>query len=72
MHLLRRAIAIAAPLIEALATKRPRELAAAWNEAWAIGPRWREKLEAGRAGLRTAAREALNAAVERVGSPCKR
>jgi hypothetical protein len=33
-------------LIEALAAKRPIELASAWQTAWDSGPRWREKLEA--------------------------
>lgn len=36
-----------AMLIEALATRRPRELANAWHTAWDTGPRWREKLDAG-------------------------
>jgi hypothetical protein len=36
-------------LIEALAVKRPAELAASWNTAWSIGRRWRKKLESGRA-----------------------
>ena len=39
----------AATLIEALASRRPMELANAWDVAWNTGPRWREKLEAGRA-----------------------
>ena len=38
-------------LIEALATKRPSELASAWRTAWQSGQRWRKKLEAGRARL---------------------
>ena len=38
-------------LIEALATKRPAELASAWRVAWQSGQRWRQKLEAGRARL---------------------
>lgn len=41
----------AATLIEALATRRPLELAKAWQIAWEEGPRWREKLEAGRERL---------------------
>lgn len=41
----------AAALIQALATKRPLELANAWQTAWNAGPRWREKLESGRERL---------------------
>jgi hypothetical protein len=41
----------ASTLIAALALRRPIELAQAWQTAWAGGPRWREKLEAGRARL---------------------
>ena len=41
----------AATLIGALATRRPIELAGAWQAAWDSGPKWREKLEAGRARL---------------------
>ncbi len=38
-------------LIDALATKRPAELAASWNKAWGAGPQWRKKLDSGRARL---------------------
>jgi len=41
----------ASTLIEALSTRRPLELARAWQTAWDSGPKWREKLEAGRARL---------------------
>lgn len=49
----------AAILIEALASRRPVELAAAWRIAWDVGSRWREKLEAGRARLTPAAQTSL-------------
>ncbi len=52
-------------LIEALATKRPAELAAAWRTAWDTGERWREKLEAGQARLPEAARQLLAGVLER-------
>jgi hypothetical protein len=52
-------------LIEVLATKRPHELAAAWETAWHTGPRWREKLEAGRARLSVEARDALATVIDR-------
>ena len=38
-------------LIDALAVRRPVELAASWNAAWRIGKQWRRKLESGRARL---------------------
>jgi hypothetical protein len=41
----------ASALIDALASRRPLELAKAWAAAWDSGPKWREKLEAGRARL---------------------
>lgn len=41
----------ASTLLEALAVRRPLELAQAWTNAWERGPRWREKLERGRARL---------------------
>ena len=40
-------------LIEALAVKRPAELARSWNTAWSVGRQWRKKLESGRARLAT-------------------
>jgi len=52
-------------LIEALAVKRPHELAAAWQTAWATGDRWRQKLEAGRARLPAQIRDTLTAVIER-------
>lgn len=42
----------ASTLIEALSTRRPLELAEAWDAAWKTGPRWRDKLENGRARLK--------------------
>lgn len=38
-------------LIQALAVRRPAELAQAWKIAWATGNHWRQKLEAGRQRL---------------------
>jgi hypothetical protein len=38
-------------LIEALTTKRPVELAAAWQTAWDTSPRWRAKLDSSRERL---------------------
>jgi hypothetical protein len=55
----------AGTLIAALASKRPLELAEAWQTAWQVGPRWREKLESGRARLVQASRAALDGAVEK-------
>jgi len=52
-------------LIEALAFKRPHELAAAWQTAWETGDRWRQKLEAGRARLPAQIRDTLTAVIER-------
>jgi hypothetical protein len=49
----------AAILIGALALRRPSELANAWAAAWDGGPRWKEKLDAGRQRLPEAARAAL-------------
>ena len=46
-------------LIEALASKRPAELAGAWRTAWDSGKSWRQKLEAGMARLSDTARETL-------------
>ncbi len=37
----------AGTLITATAKRRPLELGEAWLEAWNVGPRWREKLDAG-------------------------
>ena len=50
----------AATLISAHALRRPLELANAWATAWNGGPRWKEKLEAGRERLPEGARTALN------------
>ena len=46
-------------LIEALAIKRPAELAASWNRAWSVGRQWRKKLESGRARLSNDAQTVL-------------
>jgi len=51
----------ASTLIEALAVKRPIELASSWKTAWDTGPRWREKLEAGRERLPAPIRDTLDA-----------
>lgn len=60
-------IAQSAILIQALVSRRPIELARSWTEAWDRGPKWREKLEAGRARLPKAAQEALSTALARFG-----
>jgi hypothetical protein len=52
-------------LIEALAVKRPAELAAAWRTAWETGERWRDKLDAGRQRLSVHAQAALAGVLER-------
>jgi hypothetical protein len=52
-------------LIEALAVKRPAELASVWHTAWKTGRRWREKLEAGQMRLPQDTRDVLTAAVAR-------
>lgn len=41
----------ASALIRILSSVRPIELAQAWEDAWSVGPRWRERLDAGRARL---------------------
>ena len=62
----------AGTLIAALAKKRPIELAEAWQTAWKAGPRWKEKLESGRARLSDAARAALDGAAEKAAESRKR
>jgi hypothetical protein len=52
-------------LMEALAVKRPLELASVWRAAWEVGPRWREKLEAGRERMTPSSREILIGVMER-------
>ena len=52
-------------LIEALATRRPAELVAAWRTAWDAGKRWREKLEAGRQRLSVEAQAVLSEVIKR-------
>lgn len=52
-------------LINALATKRPFELAAAWRTAWEAGNRWRQKLEAGQARLPPETQDVLSSVIER-------
>lgn len=56
-------IAQAATLIEILAERRKVELAEAWVEAAARGPKWRQALSSGTAMLPESTRAALNAAV---------
>ena len=55
----------AGTLITALATRRPLELAEAWDAAWAEGARWREKLESGRARLTETQQAALDSVIEK-------
>lgn len=52
-------------LIEALALKRPAELAEAWQQAWSAGRQWRRKLESGRARLPGETQTTLKSAVQR-------
>jgi len=49
----------AGTLIMATAKRRPLELGEAWIEAWNVGPRWREKLDAGRLRLTETERSEL-------------
>jgi hypothetical protein len=49
----------AGTLIMATAKRRPLEPGEAWIEAWNVGPRWREKLDAGRLRLSESERSAL-------------
>ena len=49
----------ASTLIEALTSRRPKELGDAWATAWDTGPKWREKLEAGRQRLTETAQVSL-------------
>ncbi len=62
----------ASALIGALATRRPLELAEAWQTAWTTGPRWKEKLEAGRQRLPEAAQSLLAGVLERAAESAKR
>jgi hypothetical protein len=62
----------AATLIEALATRRPLELAKSWNEAWDTGPRWREKLETGHARLAPETQDLLASVLEKAAAAKKR
>jgi len=55
----------AATLINALAVRRPFELAQAWQTAWDAGPRWREKLEAGRLRLSADQQDQLDAVLKK-------
>jgi hypothetical protein len=59
-------------LIEALAVKRPLELAKAWQIAWDTGPRWREKLDFGRERLSQTAGQSLEDVMERAEKRKKR
>jgi hypothetical protein len=49
----------AGTLIMGTAKRRPLELGEAWIEAWNVGPRWREKLDAGRLRLTETERSEL-------------
>jgi hypothetical protein len=55
----------AATLIGALAERRPAELREAWRLAWMSGPRWKEKVEAGRERLPEEARSVLDVIIKR-------
>jgi hypothetical protein len=65
-------VAQAALLIHALAKHRPMELADAWRIAWEAGPRWREKLESGRARLPNEAEATLAGTLHRASESKKR
>lgn len=54
----------AAILIDALAVRRPAELASAWKTAWNAGKEWRRNLESGRARLPSEAQEILGSTAE--------
>jgi hypothetical protein len=54
----------AGTLITATAKRRPLELGEAWLEAWNVGPRWREKLDAGRQRLSDGERAELKRVTE--------
>ncbi len=54
----------AGTLIMATAKRRPLELGEAWLEAWTVGPRWREKLDAGHQRLSDGERAELKRVVE--------
>jgi hypothetical protein len=59
-------------LIQALATRRPVELAQAWKTAWATGDQWRRKLEAGRQRLPAESQETLDRLVRGKKAPASR
>jgi hypothetical protein len=65
-------VAQATALIHALAKHRPLELAEAWRTAWEAGPRWRGKLEAGRARLPSEAAATLAGTLHRAAESKKR
>jgi hypothetical protein len=54
----------AAILIDALAARRPTELAEAWETAWETGKQWRRKLVSGRARLPDEVQETLKSAIK--------
>ena len=54
----------AGTLVLATAKRRPLELGEAWQEAWRVGPRWREKLDAGVQRLSDTERSELTRAIE--------
>jgi hypothetical protein len=62
----------AGTLIELLAKRRPLELAEAWNTAWKAGPRWKEKLESGRARLAEGATTVLDSVLAKAAASRKR
>jgi hypothetical protein len=62
----------AAILIEALAKRRPLELATTWQLAWDTGSRWKEKLEAGRARLPAQAAATLDDTLRRAAESKRR
>lgn len=62
----------AATLITALAVRRPIELAETWQVAWNTGPRWKEKLEAGRGRLPETLQRLLADSLKRAAESRKR
>lgn len=59
-------------LIQALAVRRPAELARAWKTAWTEGGQWRQKLDAGRRRLPEESQQTLDGLVGASKAPARR